>query len=176
MCRTAQNRIYGSQAAKPNLALPAAGGSAGVRSGGIERAKAGAEDFGGDADAGKPGVVHQQQWKGRAYFAVCDASATGYVCGKGACDGGTDGQERASDSGIGCKGCSGDALRGEGQAAASAGRSAHSEGRGENRRCGEGCGRLSKSPSGARPVAEESRGAAAADQAPSCDAGRARGE
>src|SRR6266705_3385535 len=77
--------------------------------GGIERAKAGAEDFGSDADAGKPGVVHQQQWKGRAYFAVCDASATGYVCGKGACDGGTDGQERASDSGIGCKGCGGEA-------------------------------------------------------------------
>src|SRR5713101_7220858 len=109
---------YGSQAAKPNLALPAAGGSAGIRPGGVERAKAGAEDFGGNADAGKPGVVDQQQWKGRAYFAVRDASATGYVCGKGACDGGTDGQERARDSGIGCKGCGGEALRGEGQAPA----------------------------------------------------------
>src|SRR5882762_2561355 len=105
-CRTAQNRKIWS---------------AGVRPGGVKRAKAGAEDFGGDADAGKPGVVHQQQWKGRAYFAVCDASATRYVCGKGAGDGGTDGQERASDSGIGRKGRGSEALRGEGQAPASAG-------------------------------------------------------
>src|SRR5260370_14125908 len=100
---------YGSQAAKPNLALPAAGGSAGVRAGGVERAKAGAEDFGGDARAGKPGVIDQQQWKSRAYLAVRDASATGYVCGEGARARGTERQQKASDPGIGCKGCGGEA-------------------------------------------------------------------
>src|SRR5260370_38407326 len=115
---------YGSKATKPDFAVPAAGGSAGVRAGGVERAKAGAKDFGGVADAGKPGLVDQQQWEGGAHRALRDASATGYVCGKGARDRGTDGQERASDFGIGRKGRGSEALRGEGQAHASAGGSA----------------------------------------------------
>src|SRR5882724_1052421 len=79
----------GSQAAKPNIAVPAAGGRAGVCAGGVERAKAGAEGCRGGADTGKPGFVHQQQRKSRAHRAVRYASATGYVCGKGARDGGT---------------------------------------------------------------------------------------
>src|SRR5260370_7540299 len=85
---------YGSQAANPNLALPAAGGSAGVRAGAVERAKAGAEGFGGDANAGKPGVIDQPQWKGRADLAVRDASGTGYAWGEGARHGGTGPQEQ----------------------------------------------------------------------------------
>src|SRR5258708_35705481 len=125
---------YGAQAAKPNLALPAGGGSAGVRAGAVERAKAGAEGFGGDANAGKPGVIDQQQWKGRADLAVRDASGTGYVCGEGARDRGTGRQERASDPGTGCKGCGGETLRGEGKAAAGGRRFAgHAGGRADGR-------------------------------------------
>src|SRR2546430_13056052 len=37
------------------------------------RSQAGAEDLGGDANPGEPGVVHQQQWEGRAHRALCDA-------------------------------------------------------------------------------------------------------
>src|SRR5260370_30521432 len=93
---------YGSQAAKPNLALPAAGGGAGVRAGTVERAKAGAEGFGGDANAGKTGVIDQQQWKGRADLAVRDASGTGEGCGEGARGRGAGGAGRARDPGTGC--------------------------------------------------------------------------
>src|SRR5260370_7338156 len=145
---------YGSQAAKPNLALPAAGGSAGVRAGAVERAKAGAEGFGGDANAGKPGRIEQQQWKGRADRAVRDASGTGYVCGEGARDRGTGRQERASDPGTGCKGCGGETLRGEGEAAAGGRRFAGSPGGGQNGRCGERSGGLGKTATRrARPAA-----------------------
>src|SRR5260370_1720524 len=88
---------YGSQAAKPNLALPAAGGSAGVRAGAVERAKAGAEGFGGDGNAGKPGVIDQQQWKGRAALAGWDWGGTGYACGVGARARGAGGAKRDTD-------------------------------------------------------------------------------
>src|SRR5713101_1623778 len=108
---------YGSQTAKPDRALPAAGGGPGVRGGGAERAKAGAKDFSGGADARKSGVVYQQQRESRADLAVRDAGTTGYVCGKGARGRGTDGQERASDSGIGRKGCGSPACRSEGETA-----------------------------------------------------------
>src|SRR5260370_20805878 len=121
---------YGSREGKTRLGLPAAGGSAGVRAGAVERAKAGAEGFGGDANAGKPGVIDQQQWKGRADLAVRDASGTGYVCGEGARDRGTGRQERASDPGTGCKGCGGETVRGEGEAAGGGRRIAGSPGRG----------------------------------------------
>src|SRR5260370_2476552 len=138
---------YGSQDGRRNMALAGAGGSAGVRAGAVERAKAGAEGFGGDASAGKPGVIDQQQWKGRADLAVRDASGTGYVCGEGARDRGTGRQERASDPGTGCKGCGGETLRGEGKAAAGGRRFAGSPGGRQNGRCGErggGGGRKSK--------------------------------
>src|SRR6267143_3554779 len=161
----------GSQAAKSNFALPGAGGSAGVRWRRAERAKASAEDFGGYADAGEPGVVHQQQWKGRAHRALRDASATGYVCGKGARDRGTGRQERASDPGIGCKRCGGETLRGEGKAPARRGRFAGSQGGRQNGRRGESGGEPGKSASRARPAAEKSRSAAAADRIASRDAG-----
>src|SRR5256886_8256657 len=152
---------YGSPVAKSNFALPAAGGSAGVRTGGIERAKASGKDFSGDADAGKPGYLHQQQWKGRAHRALRDAGATGYVRRKGARDRGTDDQERADDSRIGCKGCGGAALRGAGQASASAGRPARSKGGRQNGRGGPSFGGSGKSASRKRPAAEGTRGAAA---------------
>src|SRR6266481_5610006 len=102
----------GSQAAKPDIALPGAGRSAGIRAGGVERAKAGAKGCGGGADTGKPGFVHQQQRKSGAYRAFCDASATGYVCGEGACNGRTVRQEGTSATGTRRQGSGSEACRG----------------------------------------------------------------
>src|SRR5216683_6619454 len=119
----------GSQAAKPNLALPAAGGSAGVRWGEGKRAKAGAQDFGGDADARKPGLVHQQQRKGRAHLALRDASATGYVCAEGERARRAAREEGATAAGTGRQGCSGAACGREGETPEGGGRLAVRKGR-----------------------------------------------
>src|SRR5205823_6175545 len=84
------------QAAKSNFALPGTGGGAGIHRRRAERAQAGAEDLGGDANPGEPGVVHQQQWEGRAHRALCDAGATGYICAEGKRSRGSGRQEGAT--------------------------------------------------------------------------------
>src|SRR5260370_37553332 len=68
---------YGSQAAKSDFALPGAGRSAGVRGDKVERAKAGAEGFGGEAGAREPGFVHQPERKSGPPQSIRYARPTG---------------------------------------------------------------------------------------------------
>src|SRR5260370_343458 len=119
----------GSQAAKPNLALPAAGGGAGVRWGGGKRAKGGGPDFRGEACGGEPGLVRQQQRKGRAHLALRDAGATGYVCAEGECARRAAGEEGPTAAGTGRQGRGGAACGGEGETPEGGGRLAVRKGR-----------------------------------------------
>src|ERR1700682_109977 len=134
MARRRAHRIgtNGSATAKPDFALPAVGGCLGVYHDLAERAKAGGKDFRRDANARKPGVFHHQQRKSGNDRAVCDASTTGYVCEKGACEGGATSQKGAAAAGIERAGCVGAAFRRAVETSARAGGLASGEGGGQN--------------------------------------------
>src|SRR5208282_413859 len=110
----------GSKVAKADCDFSAAGGSGGDSIGVVEREEAGGEDIGGDADAGKFGVVDQQQWESGADIALCDEGATGYVCAEDLYIGRADGEEGAAAAGVECEGSDGAVGGNAGEAAACA--------------------------------------------------------
>src|SRR6266436_823057 len=138
----------GSQAAKSDFALPGAGSSAGDGWARVERTKASAKDIGGDAGAREPGVVHQQQRKGRAHRPLRDASATGYICAEGKRSRRADREEGTSAAGIGCQGRGGTTGGSEGKTPEGGGRSTSSKSRRKLRRSATSCKRTTTYCSG----------------------------
>ena len=77
---------HGTETAKPDCDLAASGSRGGDISGVALGEEAGGENIGGDAHAGKPRVVDQQQRESGADFTVRDEGAVEYVCEKDLCD------------------------------------------------------------------------------------------